>query len=478
MENRFPLTPKERRLRPHEKGPCPYPIVPVEQVIHYDIPQTEEEWERVSKIKKIDANDLVHQLGPDGFRRWLDESPTYVIKWDDSEVVSGRDLMITYPKMREPVIHGLLRRSETMNIIAAPKSSKSWLGMNMAMNIIGGGQFFGRFQCERGKVLIVDNELHCETIAQRLRDVAPALNVPTDRAGRLIDFLPLRGRLTSIDQLGHKLKGVHRRTYNVIILDAFYKFYPENFDENDNAAMARLYTHLDDLAEELDAALVLVHHSSKGNSSSKSVTDMGAGAGSQSRACDAHLVLREHQEPGVFVIDSVNRSFPKIEKFCARFKWPKWEEASGLDPEELKAPEGKKKDSGFGSMKVGGDGSAKRMTREEKKLDERRRVEEFMRSEIKTPAMIQDIIAKGQGKGFFPWNRDRLKVLIPELIRMGILKLDKEAKGPHGATYVAVESQQPALPPPESSSNYDDKLNDYDNPMLDSEEDFGGENDE
>jgi replicative DNA helicase len=39
--------------------------------------------------------------------------------------VSLADLMVRYPNLRRPVIHGLLRRGETMNVISAPKIGKA-----------------------------------------------------------------------------------------------------------------------------------------------------------------------------------------------------------------------------------------------------------------------------------------------------------------------------------------------------------------
>ena len=65
---------------------------------------------------------------------------------------------------------------------------------------------------------------------------------------------------------------------------AFYRFLPAGTDENANADMASLYNHIDRYAADLGCAFVLIHHSSKGNQSGKSVTDVGAGAGSHADA--------------------------------------------------------------------------------------------------------------------------------------------------------------------------------------------------
>ncbi len=225
---------------------------------------------------------------------------------------------------------------------------------------------------------MVDNELHPETIADRTRKISRALHISESRVGSMIDVMSLRGELMDLHALGNELESV--RGVKLIILDSFYKFYPQaggqnpgaksgwvggKFDENDNAQMAQLYTLLDSYADSLNCGIVLIHHTSKGNSSGKSVTDVGAGAGSISRACDAHIVLRPHEEAGVFVVDAANRSFPSIEPFCARFKFPVWSEAKGLDPTRLL---GAKED--FGGRKVGTNAAGQSVGEDREKLDD------------------------------------------------------------------------------------------------------------
>jgi RecA-family ATPase len=93
---------------------------------------------------------------------------------------------------------------------------------------------------------------------------------------------------------------------------------------------------IDQYADQLGCSFVLVHHASKGNQSGKSVTDVGAGAGSQSRATDTHLVLRQHQEPGCVVVDAAVRSWPPLDPCCLRWEFPVWQPDDYLDPADLK----------------------------------------------------------------------------------------------------------------------------------------------
>ena len=97
------------------------------------------------------------------------------------------ELIRDFPTMRPPVIEGLIRRGETLNIVAAPKMGKSWLSLSMGLDVCTGGKVFDRFWATRGKVLIIDNELHPETSAHRLafqrpdgRNVRPTLVLVDD----------------------------------------------------------------------------------------------------------------------------------------------------------------------------------------------------------------------------------------------------------------------------------------------------------
>lgn len=81
------------------------------------------------------------------------------------------------------------------------------------------------------------------------------------------------------------------REFDVIVIDALYKALPPDVDENSNGQITAIYNLLDGYAQTSKAAFVLVHHTSKGGQANKSVTDVGSGAGAQSRSPDAHLTL-------------------------------------------------------------------------------------------------------------------------------------------------------------------------------------------
>lgn len=246
------------------------------------------------------------------------------------------ELRTKFPALRQPVIHGLLREGETMNLIAASKMGKSWLALDLALCVAGGASWLGRFSTEPGEVLIIDNELHPETSASRVGGVADARGIDLAQVGGRVAIENLRGRLCDLDEMSGYFGMIEPRQFRLIILDALYRFLPEGGDENDNAMIASMYNLLDGFADRLGCAFVLVHHTSKGGQASKGVTDVGAGAGSQSRAADTHLVLRSHQEANCVALGAVARSFPPIDPVGLRWSFPVWNHDAALDATQLR----------------------------------------------------------------------------------------------------------------------------------------------
>ncbi|MBC7819694.1 MAG: AAA family ATPase [Planctomycetaceae bacterium] len=165
--------------------------------------------------------------------------------------VSAGQLLADHAAMRPAVIDGLLRLGETANLIAAPKMGKSWLTLDLVLSVATGRRWLGAFDVVAGPVLLIDNELHPETLAKRLPTVAEARGIrPADIADK-IQVIALRGRLRDLLALESDLRSITPGAFKLIVLDAFYRFLPEGTDENANAAMAQLYNRVDRSAARL-----------------------------------------------------------------------------------------------------------------------------------------------------------------------------------------------------------------------------------
>jgi hypothetical protein len=240
------------------------------------------------------------------------------------------------PTLKPPLIHGLLRRGETANIVSVSKVGKSWLMAHLALCVITGRKFLDTFDCEQARVLYIDNELHPPTIAFRFSTVAEAMGIPPEEYRIGLDVLSLRGQRMDLIDVARESEKIEPGAYGLIVADAYYRFQPPGHNENDNSATMGLYNLMDSIAGRLQCCWVNVHHTSKGAQGDRRISDVGAGAGAQSRAADSHLILREHVEDGAVVFDGVVRSFPPVEPVVLRWQFPLWRPDEALDATKLK----------------------------------------------------------------------------------------------------------------------------------------------
>lgn len=263
-----------------------------------------------------------------------------------TEIIGAGELVQKYNELRPVVIENILREGEVSNLIASPKMGKTWLSMAMGLAVASGRKWLG-YQTARSRVLVVDNELHLETIGVRLQKVAAAMGLEREDYAGNLDYLSLRGaKGRDIHALKSRLGAFEPGRYKLIVLDAVYRLLPRGVDENSNSDMTDFMGELDELAKNMGAAVVGVHHTSKGLQSGKAVTDVGAGAGAMSRATDMHLVLIPHEEDGAAVLYAAPRSFPQREPKCLRFEYPLWKDAPDLNPEDVrKTARGRKPDA-------------------------------------------------------------------------------------------------------------------------------------
>ncbi|MBX3408129.1 MAG: AAA family ATPase [Phycisphaeraceae bacterium] len=281
---------------------------------------------------------LTPEPGDDNARAWEDagEPVPDTGTAPDPGTINAAEMIREFPELREATIDGLLREGETMNVIAAPKVGKSWLAHSMALSVLTGRAWF-EMPTRAGPVLLIDGELHRETLSHRLARTAKQLAINPEQLAQL-EVWPLRGRGWDIDTIAAALAEREPGTFRLVVVDALYRFLPTDGEENSNETMTRIYNVLDALANRARASVVVIHHATKGDQSGKSVTDVGAGGGAQSRAADTHLILRQHEEPDAAVVQAVVRSFPPPEPFVLRQCNPGWELAPDLDPSLLHKP--------------------------------------------------------------------------------------------------------------------------------------------
>jgi hypothetical protein len=237
------------------------------------------------------------------------------------------------PELKPVLIDGLLRRGETANIIASSKIGKSFLAGGLAWSVATGDQWLGR-EVVQGRVLVIDNELHPETLANRLHRIATDRQISIKEHEDEIQVVSLRGTSADVHSLDYRIADIKPGDYALVVIDALYRMLPDGTSENDNAQMMAIYNRLDHYAKLWDCGIAVVHHSSKGQQGDKAITDVGSGAGAISRAADTHIAIRPHEDEdkGLAVLEAVTRSFKSPEPICIRFEYPLWHAMDGVRP--------------------------------------------------------------------------------------------------------------------------------------------------
>lgn len=241
------------------------------------------------------------------------------------------------PAMRPYLVDGLLRRGEVCNFIGAPKTGKTWMLYTLIAAIASGSRWLGR-DVTQGRVLLIDNELHAETLLNRLGAVVDAAGVDRAQFDERVSIAVLRGQWRTLEDVEATVREAGRGAFDLIALDAFYRFIPKGTEENSNSDMTAIYNHLDRIAEFAGAALVNVHHSSKGDQSTKATTDVGSGAGAISRATDTHMAFLRHMEDDCVVLRAECRSSRRPLAVGLRLSPPRVDIDDTLDLDDLWSP--------------------------------------------------------------------------------------------------------------------------------------------
>ena len=197
-------------------------------------------------------------------------------------ITTLESLPAKFPKPRGSVVEGLLRRGDVMNLIGGPKARKSFFMMQLLLSVASGIPFLGRATTQ-GRVLLIDNELRGDDLARRAEAMATAMGLDWHDATKNIETMLLRGRLADLNAIQAELSHVPTGTYCLVGLDALYKAMPRNSDENSNSDMTAAYVTMDAIAETQDCTLMGNHHASKGSQHTKSISDMGSGAGAKQK---------------------------------------------------------------------------------------------------------------------------------------------------------------------------------------------------
>ncbi|MBQ6391536.1 MAG: AAA family ATPase [Eggerthellaceae bacterium] len=194
------------------------------------------------------------------------------------------------------LLEGRLAFGGKMILSAPSKADKSWLAINLAETIAVGGKLLG-VQARKGRVLYVNLEVRRAKFYRRLLAVAEARGYNLDEVSANLDVINMRGFYRGPEEFerivmseAYSMEDVAGEPYACIVVDPLYKL---NFDENKAQDVGKVCEAIDHLAEEFDAAIIQVHHHSKGPKHERAAIDRASGSGVLGRDPDCILDILE-----------------------------------------------------------------------------------------------------------------------------------------------------------------------------------------
>jgi hypothetical protein len=206
----------------------------------------------------------------------------------------------------EPVelIEGFLHKGCKGALGGQSKAGKSHLAMQLADAVSKGENFLG-MPTRVAEVLYLSLELppfSLEKTFKRLKSKTVA-SIEVDH----LHIANGRGNWSGIESLDAMVDGIIDKGIELIVIDPLYKV--EDIDENDQAAVKKVLRVFDDITNKTGAALLYVHHFTKGKSTDKNTIDLLAGSGVLARDYDSFLSLTESKE-GKFEAKFILRNHP------------------------------------------------------------------------------------------------------------------------------------------------------------------------
>jgi hypothetical protein len=233
--------------------------------------------------------------GIEGFTK----SVMSIINDEDTRVIGLADLLDM--DMDEPdfIVEDLLPMGLTL-CCAPPKSGKSFLAAEIARACASGDKAFDLFKTKKGRVLYLDLEMARDVARSRWRSVMRGSSTKATNDMMVASEWDImnRGGLADIKK---QIKA--DPSIILVIVDTKERFWPDNPrsycpDGNAYDIDSAIMNVLHDFAKEMNIALLIVHHTNKGEIDPLSPFDSVSGSqGLMAKADTGWMLRRSHNSP-------------------------------------------------------------------------------------------------------------------------------------------------------------------------------------
>ena len=185
---------------------------------------------------------------------------------------------------------------EGITIISAPPASyKTWLILQMAIDIAQGKPFLGKFPSSLGKVLMIDEENHKRLIQKRLKALGAHEDSPIHVLSKE-NFVATEERMTK-----GILEYCDEHGIDTIFIDSLVRI--NRSDENDAGNMSTVFRALSGLCD-AKKTVIITHHERKENGARSSAANRMRGSSDIQAAVDSHLAIsRDRDDPSHLYVE-------------------------------------------------------------------------------------------------------------------------------------------------------------------------------
>jgi hypothetical protein len=241
--------------------------------------------------------------------------------------IKGSDWIEQIPPPPDQILKDLLDAGDKAAIIGSSKSYKSWFLLQMVCCLAAGRPFLSWEVSKPRNAVYVQFEIKDHHCHRRFRNTCRALDIKTDDLKERLHILNARGLgITGTDGIERLLKALKGFDPEVIAFDPLYKL--ATGVENAAEDMKKILNSFDWLAEQTGAAILYIHHDTKGQPGDKDIRDRGAGSNVLGRDYDACMTLTPHAtDTDAIVLDLLLRNYKFQDPFA--IQWIEDEQTGG-----------------------------------------------------------------------------------------------------------------------------------------------------
>lgn len=200
------------------------------------------------------------------------------------------------------VIEKLIPHQGITLISGAPASFKTWIILEMAINIATGKDLFGQFKCEQNNILIIDEENHLRLIKERFESLTDENDLP-------IHYLSQEGFLVSRQEMVKSILEICKKEkIGVIFIDSLVRI--NDAEENDASQMSDVFKSIKWFCQN-GLTVIITHHERKDGGNKSSAQNRLRGSSDIQASVDCHLAIRR---------DTANKSKITIEQAKLRLE--------------------------------------------------------------------------------------------------------------------------------------------------------------